>query len=159
MAYDPEAQKIRCAETAAKLRDAYRRRRTEREDAARRRAEIEERGNFAAVATGTDYEYFVRNVLVDAGYKVRRVGGSGDLGADLLVDTPSGLAVIQCKFYSYKVGYDAVQQAFTAKALYSAASAYVVSNARYTRQARRTARLLNIHLHSHATISTALGGT
>ena len=154
--YDPDAQKLRCAATAAKWRTAYRNRRAADSASAAARADLERRANFAAVSSGTDYEYFVRDLLTAAGYSVRRVGGSGDLGADLLVDTPPGLAVIQCKFYSQPVGYTAIQEAYTARALYSAAFSIVCSNARFTRQARRTAARLGIRLVHHAALVALL---
>ena len=97
---DRETQRARCAATAAKWRTAYRNCRAVDTANAAARADLERRGNFAAVSSGTDYEYFVRDLLTAAGYSVRRVGGSCDLGADLLVTVPAGLVVIQCKFYS-----------------------------------------------------------
>ena len=112
-----------------------------------------------SVSSGTDYEYFVRYLLTAAGYSVRRVGGSGDLGADLLVTTPTGLVVIQCKFYSQPIGYFAVQEAYTAHALYSAALSIVCSNARFTRQARRTATKLGVKLTHHGALVSFLNAT
>ena len=70
--------------------------------------------------------------------------------------TPAGLVVIQCKFYSQPVGYSAVQEAYTARALYSAASSIVCSNARFTRQARRTAARLGVRLVHHAALVETL---
>ena len=81
---------------------------------------------------------------------------SGDLGADLLVTTPAGLVVIQCKFYSQLVGYSSVQEAYTARALYSASLAIVCSNARFTRQARRTAAKLGVKLTHHGALVSML---
>ena len=149
---DREAQRARCAATAAKWRTTYRNRRAADTSAALARTDLELRANFAAVSSGTDYEYFVRDLLTAAGYAVRRVGGSGDLGADLIVTTPVGLVVIQCKFYSQPVGYSSVQEAYTARALYSAAFSIVCSNARFTRQARRTAARLGVRLAHHAAL-------
>lgn len=143
----------RRAETTARFRATFA---AQQQAAAARRA-LEERGNFAAVRTGTDYERFVGNILTAAGIATVRVGGSGDCGADLLAETPSGTAVIQCKFYSYPVGYDAVKEAYAAKALYKAAAAFVVTNAAYTRQARRAAQQLGVTLTSHAQIASLLG--
>lgn len=125
--------------------------------AALERRALEERNGFASVHTGTDYERFVAAFLTADGFTVMRVGGSGDCGADLLVSLPSGPAVVQCKFYSFHVGYDAVKEAYAAKALYKATSAFVCTNAAYTRQARRTAAQLGIQLTTHATLSAALG--
>ena len=124
--------------------------------AALARTDLERRGNFAAVSSGTDYEYFVRDLLTAAGYSVSRVGGAGDLGADLLVTTPASFVVIQCKFYSQPVGYSSVQEAYTARALYSAALAIVCSNARFTRQARHTASKLGVMLCGHGEIVARL---
>ena len=156
MSLDPEQQKLRCAATAAKWRTAYRNCRAADSANALARTDLERRSNFAAVSSGTDYEYFVRDLLTAAGYSVRRVGGSGDLGADLIVTTPVGLVVIQCKFYSQPVGYSAVQEAYTAHALYSAALSIVCSNARFTRQARRTAARLGVRLTHHAALVETL---
>ena len=87
---------------------------------------------------------------------IRRVGGTGDYGADLLVATATGTAVIQCKFYSHPVGYDAVKEAYTSKAIFESTSAYVVSNAVLTTQARRAARQLGVTLAHHARITRLL---
>ena len=156
MSLDREQQKLRCAATAAKWRTAYRNRRAASDSAALARTDLERRANFAAVSSGTDYEYFVRDLLTAAGYSVRRVGGSCDLGADLLVTTSAGLVVIQCKFYSQPVGYSSVQEAYTACALYSASLAIVCSNARFTRQARRTAARLGVRLTHHSALVETL---
>ena len=142
----------RRAAQAARFRAAFQARQT----VALERRALEERGGFAAVHTGTDYERFVAAVLTADGFTVMRVGGSGDCGCDLLVSLPSGPAVVQCKFYSFPVGYDAVKEAYAAKALYRATAAFVCTNATYTRQARRTAAQLGVHLTIHATLSAAL---
>ena len=60
------------------------------------------------------------------------------------------------KFYSYSVGYDAVKEAYAAKALYKATAAFVVTNAAYTRQAHRTAQQLGVTLANHAEIAAVL---
>lgn len=132
-----------------------------------RRRQLETNGNFVAVHTGEEYERFVMFCINAAGCTCRHVGGSGDKGADILIDSsspipdPSSLPahpwiVVQCKFYSSPVGYDAVKEVYTAKALYRAERAWVVSNASYTDQARETARSLGIDLLHHADIPTAL---
>ena len=156
MAYDKEAQARRFAESAAKLKAGWAKRCSVAQSAAEARRIVEERGGFAAVETGTDYERFVDGLITAAGFKVRRVGGSGDMGADLLVDTDGGRVVVQCKFYSSPVGYAAVQEAYTAKALYGASAAVVCSNARFTRQARHTAAKLGVALINHGAVVSEL---
>ena len=147
-----EASARRAAQ-AARFRAAFRAQQT----AAQNRRALEERNSFASVHTGTDYERFVAAILAADGFTVTQKGGSGDCGCDLLVSLPSGPAVVQCKFYSFPVGYDAVKEAYAAKALYKATAAFVCTNAAYTRQARRTAAQLGVHLTTHATLSAALG--
>ena len=147
-----EASARRAAQ-AARFRAAFHARQT----AAQNRRALEERNSFASVHTGTDYERFVAALLAADGFTVTQKGGSGDCGCDLLVSLPSGPAVVQCKFYSFPVGYDAVKEAYAAKALYKATAAFVCTNATYTRQARRTAAQLGVHLTTHATLSAALG--
>ena len=152
-ALDAAAAQNRRAAQAARFRAAFHARQT----AAQNRRALEERNSFASVHTGTDYERFVAAILAADGFTVTQKGGSGDCGCDLLVSLPSGPAVVQCKFYSFPVGYDAVKEAYAAKALYKATAAFVCTNAAYTRQARRTAAQLGVHLTTHATLSAALG--
>ena len=64
--------------------------------------------------------------------------------------------MIQCKFYSQPVGYTAIQEAYTARALYSAAFSIVCSNARFTRQARRTGAKLGVKLTHHGALVSML---
>ena len=150
---DAAESRNRRAAQAARFRAAFH----ARQIAAQNRRALEERNGFAAVHTGTDYERFVAALLAADGFTVTQKGGSGDCGCDLLVSLPSGAAVVQCKFYSFPVGYDAVKEAYAAKALYRATAAFVCTNATYTRQARRTAAQLGVHLTTHVTLSAALG--
>lgn len=162
-AVDAAVQAQARARQVARMKAAWHSRKT----AADRLKQLEENGNFASVATGTDYERFVMFCVNAAGYTCRHLGGSGDLGADLIIDLPphpsssiphpfSPAIVVQCKFYSQPVGYDAVKEAYTAKALYKAERAWVVTNSTYTDQARTTARTLGIDLLHHADIHSAL---
>ena len=150
---DAAEKQNRRAAQAARFRAAFHARQT----AALERRALEERNSFASVHTGTDYERFVAAILAADGFTVTQKGGSGDCGCDLLVSLPSGTAVVQCKLYSSPVGYDAVKEAYAAKALYKATAAFVCTNATYTRQARRTVAQLGVHLTTHATLSAALG--
>lgn len=63
--------------------------------------------------TPTDFELAVAGVLTDLGYReMRRAGGAGDLGADLIGRDPRGnTVVVQCKRFApgKKVGSPALQ--------------------------------------------------
>ena len=115
--------------------------------------DIERKGAFSEVKSGGDYELFVAFCLKEAGADCKRVGQSGDFGADVIASVGSNCkVVIQCKFYTSPVGYDAVKEAFTAKSLYQGNHSWVVSNAGYTSQARAAAMKLGVKLLSHENI-------
>lgn len=115
--------------------------------------QLESVGGFKHVGTGDDYESFVMFCVKDAGYACKKVGGSGDYGADLVVDVNGKNLVIQCKFYSTPVGYDAIQQVYAAKSIYKGTWCCVVSNAGFTRQAIVGGRKLGVKLLSHIDIA------
>ena len=114
-----------------------------------RRMHIEKEGAFNLVKTGTEYENFVCGIIRRQGGSCKRVGQSGDYGADILATLKNGTLVIQCKFYSSPVGYDAVQQVFTAKSIYNGTWCCVVTNATFTRQAIEGGKKLGVRLLSH----------
>ena len=121
-----------------------------------RRMHIEKDGDFNLVKTGTEYERFICGILRRQGCSCKRVGQSGDYGADILVNLGKGTLVIQCKFYSTSVGYDAIQQVYTAKSLYNGTWCCVVSNASFTRQAIEGGKKLGVKLLSHVDIAEYL---
>ncbi|MFF3730957.1 restriction endonuclease [Streptomyces sp. NPDC002476] len=82
---------------------------------------------------------------------VRVVGGSGDLGADVLAVTPLGkLVVIQCKRYSADnlVGSpDAQKVGGTARPVHGADEVAIVTTSGFTVEARRYAALPTVNIH------------
>ena len=129
----------------------------EKEECKRKHVErIESAGGFDHVNTGDDYERFVKFCVNDAGHNCKKVGGTGDYGADLIADVNGKNLIIQCKFYSTPVGYDAIQQVYAAKSIYKGTWCCVVSNAGFTRQAITGARKLGVCLLSHVDIAEYL---
>ncbi|WP_435058480.1 restriction endonuclease [Streptomyces sp. bgisy060] len=82
---------------------------------------------------------------------VRVVGGSGDLGADVLATTPLGKAlVIQCKRYGTGnlVGSPEAQKVGgTARPVHGAEEVAIVTTSDFTAEARRYAALPSVHIH------------
>ncbi|MFJ1837880.1 restriction endonuclease [Streptomyces sp. NPDC088175] len=82
---------------------------------------------------------------------VRVVGGSGDLGADVLATTPLGKAlVIQCKRYDAGnlVGSPEAQKVGgTARPVHGADEVAIVTTSDFTAEARRYAALPAVHIH------------
>jgi restriction system protein len=86
--------------------------------------------------TGMEYEIHIANI-VNAGtnWTAELTKSSGDQGADLILTKGQIVIVIQTKYYSSKVGNQAVQEVFAAKKFYNADLAFVVSNADFTSSA------------------------
>ena len=135
----------------AEIRDAEIKKRNEKR--LEHQKQLESLGGFKYVNTGEDYERFVMYCVKDAGHSCQKVGGTGDYGADLVADVNGKNLVIQCKFYSTPVGYDAIQQVYAAKSIYKGTWCCVVSNAVFTRQAITGARKLGVKLLSHIDIA------
>ena len=121
-----------------------------------RRMHIEKEGAFNVVKTGAEYEEFICGILRRQGCSCKRVGQSGDYGADILAPLKNGILIIQCKFYSSPVGYDAVQQVYTAKSIYNGSWCCVVTNATFTRQAIEGGNKLGVRLLSHVDLEEYL---
>lgn len=90
--------------------------------------------------TPQEFEEFTGEALSAMGYSnVKRVGGSGDLAADLTATDPQGRsAIVQCKRYTpgSKVGSPAVQQFIGMKAVHHQADRGIfVTTADYSQQA------------------------
>ena len=102
----------------------------------------------STTSVGTRYEKHCAMKFRLRGYLfVRRIGASGDFGADLIM---RGFllrkVVVQCKRYSGKVGVHAVQEAFAAKQYYRASKAIVVTNSTFTKTAKDLAKRCHVKL-------------
>jgi restriction system protein len=99
---NPQARR-KVQEEVGSLRDAIRegKERVERLRRQGRRAELK----LAQLATMSpeEFEEFVAELFEAIGYEVQHVGGSGDEGADLLVQRGTLRGVVQCKFHKRSV--------------------------------------------------------
>lgn len=98
------------------------------------------------VMTGVQFENWLEEQIQSAGFRVRPTRVTGDQGADLLVEVPVGLMVVQAKRYGRPVGNGAVQEVYAAKGFYRAKKAAVVTNSTFTKSARELAQRLNVEL-------------
>jgi len=91
----------------------WRRRQRARQRQARMRLRQAQRLGDLLTVSGAEFEAIVADLFTALGYTdVERIGGSGDLGVDLLATNPAGeTVVIQCKRYGRgnRVGSPAVQ--------------------------------------------------
>ena len=106
--------------------------------------------------TGEQFEILLANLFIRMGYSVRTTPTTGDYGADLLLFDNSSLIVVQAKRYSSNVGVSAVQEIVSAKPVYSASQAMVVSNAEFTKAAQNLARANGVQLVGRADLANLL---
>ncbi|MEV6347632.1 restriction endonuclease [Actinoplanes sp. NPDC051851] len=99
--------------------------------------------------TGTQFEHFTARLMRASGFRgVRVIGGSGDMGADVVARTPDGRrVVVQCKRFAGNLGSPHVQRfAGTAREIHRADVALLVTTGSPTAQAREVALLCRITL-------------
>jgi restriction system protein len=96
---------------------------------------------------GFQFEFYLKALFQELGYKAQVTAQSGDFGADLIMKGPQKI-VIQAKRYGIKnrVGISAIQQVYGAKAYYKADEAWVVTNSFFTKRARALAEACNVQL-------------
>lgn len=99
--------------------------------------------------SGHDYEHFVAERIREHGWSAEVTKGSGDHGADIIVENDEHRIVVQCKLYSSNVSNKSVQEAFSAKSYYDCDHACVVSNASFTPAAKQAASKLDVRLLHH----------
>lgn len=100
----------------------------------------------ADAMSGVEFEERLAVLFGALGYEVRRLGGTGDFGADLLVESDAVLCAVQAKRYSSSVGIEAVQQVIGARRYYGADEAMVVTNSSFTAAAATLAAADGVRL-------------
>ena len=105
--------------------------------------EVEE---FSIVDNPYEYEKIVAEKFSMLGWESFNTPGSGDQGADILIEKDGLKFVVQCKLYSQPVGNKAVQEVTSAKDFYEAVGALVVTNSDYTKSARQLAESQSVWL-------------
>jgi restriction system protein len=108
------------------------------------------------VASGIDYEKFCAEILRRAGWNTRVTKATGDQGTDIIAEMAGHRVILQCKFYTSPVGNKAVQEAVAARLHERADNAVVVSNASYTKAARRLAATTGVLLLHHDELETLI---
>ena len=82
--------------------------------------------------TGVDFEKILIRKLQKIGFRVTETPGSGDYGADIILDDEDETRfIIQCKRFSSRVNLKAVQEVVAAMKHYSADYAIVATNNEY----------------------------
>jgi restriction system protein len=85
---------------------------------------------------GTSFEVEAGSVFSRRGYVVRRVGGSGDQGVDLLLTKGGVTIAVQCKAHRLPVGPSVVRDLFGAMVHHGCREAWLLSTSGFTKGAR-----------------------
>lgn len=103
--------------------------------------------------SGTDFERLMESYYRDKGYKVERVGGSGDHEVDLILQDKKGYKIaVQCKRWKKNVGNDIVLRLKAGKQVYGCYDAWIVTTSHFTKAAIQIAEPLNIKLINGAQV-------
>ncbi|MBU9721347.1 MULTISPECIES: restriction endonuclease [Bacillaceae] len=95
---------------------------------------------------GLEFEHFLKPLFEAKGFHAKVTQGSGDFGADLKLTKQGRTTVVQAKRYSNSIGVSAIQQVVSAKAVYKAQDAIVVTNQFYTPAAKKLAKVNRVKL-------------
>lgn len=98
------------------------------------------------ILNGLAFEEYLRQLFTDLGYQVEKTSGSGDYGADIILEDDGKKIAVQAKQYASNVGFDAVKEVFFAKDFYKADEAWVICTGKFTQQARKAAKEVNVKL-------------
>lgn len=103
--------------------------------------------------TGWEFEAWCGVWLQKHGFSnVRVTSGSGDYGADVLCTKNGKTYAVQCKLYSGKVPYKAVEEVVCAREYYGCDAAMIFTNSELTAQASEAARKLGVVVYDGAVI-------
>lgn len=99
-----------------------------------------------SIATGVDFEQYIKNLMLNEGIQVSDTPASNDYGADLIADLNGFVFAIQCKYYTDTVGVHAVQEVVASLNYYKADYGVVVTNSTFTQQAKNLAHVNGVLL-------------
>jgi HJR/Mrr/RecB family endonuclease len=96
--------------------------------------------------SGHEFERFLGEVFKKRGYLVKRLPGSGDHGADLLLEKFNEKIAVQAKRHEGTIGNAAVQEVHTAKDYYECDKAWIITTSDFTSHASKEAEKVGVEL-------------
>ncbi|HEV2045853.1 MAG TPA: restriction endonuclease [Chthoniobacterales bacterium] len=96
--------------------------------------------------TGIEFEAYLKKLLSSQGYSVTIIGGSGDLGVDLIASRGAERIAIQVKRYNSRISRRAISDAVAGMQHYRCNRAMVITNSHFTPGALMLARSTNCSL-------------
>jgi len=95
---------------------------------------------------GDEFELWLERFFLRAGWQVRRVGGSGDFGCDLILSYGGYDTAVQAKRSAKPVGVGAVQEVVAGRQHHGCHYAMVVTNSSFTVAAAQLAASCGVEL-------------
>jgi restriction system protein len=105
----------------------------------RRRQKLLATRNISSLSP-SEFEDYVGLLFEKAGYRVKRTGGRGDQGIDLLLNRNARVSVAQCKRYEGNVGPGTVRELIGAMTNAGADHGFLVTTSEFTAGAEREAQ-------------------
>lgn len=107
--------------------------------------------------TGEDFEKILTEKFNELGFFAEQTKGSGDFGADIIVETINRTRIIiQCKRFKSKVNLKAVQEVIGAVGHYEADYGIVITNNEFLNSAKKLAKSNDIELWDRNSLSKFL---
>lgn len=109
--------------------------------------------------SGRDFEFFAAGMLLQLGFtNVEVTPASGDQGIDVTAHRGGKRYAIQCKHQIRAIGNDAIQEAYSGAAFYSADVAVVMTTSTFTAQAQMLANATGVVLWDKDVLADMLDG-
>ncbi|AOX01263.1 hypothetical protein BJP34_19100 [Moorena producens PAL-8-15-08-1] len=116
------------------------------EDSRASKQDIDEQLDAIDKMTGREFEEFLYKLFKQLGYQVKRTPATADYGADLVITKGEIKAVVQAKRQQGSVGIKAVQEVTGAIGYYQANLGLVITNSKFTENAKELAASNKIEL-------------
>lgn len=127
------------------------------EDDGYKMVELDEELKKIDAMDGTDFEHYTARLLKRLGYnQVFVTQASGDYGADVIAELNGVKYAFQCKRYGKNVGLKPIQEIYTAKQHYHCEKAVVVTNMRFSQNARNLAAETQVELWDREILSSKI---
>lgn len=109
--------------------------------------------------SGIEFEKILTDKFNELGFFAEQTKGSGDFGADIIVETKlQSKIIIQCKRFNTKVNLKAVQEVIGAIGHYEADIGIVITNNEFLNSAKKLAKSNDVELWDRDKLSKFLSG-
>lgn len=107
--------------------------------------------------TGLEFEYFLRKLFIEMGFKCNITQATQDQGLDLIIEKDNQKIGVQAKCYnSASIGNKAIQEVIAGIQYYNCSQGMVITNSYFTKQAIDLSEKANIILYDRDKLTSLL---